>query len=184
MVDVMTPGDFETRLAAARSGDELGWQYLFRLVSGRVVGYLVSRGSPDPEAVAGDVFLDVVRSIDRFEGDADNFVSWVLTIAHRRMIDARRRTGRRPEIPAEHEDLERADGVDVEHIALGLEGAARARRLLDQLTPAQAEVISLRVYGELTMPEVAEHLGKPLTAVTSLQKRGFDRLRRLLAEPE
>ena len=62
-----------------------------------VVGFLVARGSPDPEGVAGDVFLDVVTSIRRFEGDRRGFVAWVMTIARRRMIDARRRGQRRPE---------------------------------------------------------------------------------------
>lgn len=176
--------EFQRRLDEALRGDEYAWQYLFRMVSGRVVAYLVSRGAPDPEAVAGDVFLDVVRSLRRFEGDARGFVSWVLTIAHRRMIDARRRHGRRKDIPAPVDDMDRPDPLDVEEHALGLVGAAEARRLLDQLTPDQADVISLRVYGELTMPEVAEHLGKPLTAVTSLQKRGFDRLKRLLTDEE
>lgn len=179
-----TATEFQTRLDAARRGDERGWQYLFRLVSGRVVAYLVSRGAPDPEAVAGDVFLDVVRSIRRFEGDERHFVSWVLTIAHRRMIDARRRAGRRAEILSEPADLERQTVADTEDPVLGLVGATRARQLLDRLTPDQADVIALRVYGELTMPEVAEHLGKPLTAVTSLQKRGFDRLKRILAEDD
>lgn len=176
--------EFAARLAAAREGDEYAWHGLFRLVSGRVVGYLISRGAPDPEGVAGDVFFEIVRSIDRFEGDERGFRSWVLTIAHRRMIDARRRHGRRDETPLPLDRLDRADGEDVEGAILHLAGAAEARRLLEHLTPAQADVVALRIYGELTLPEVAEHLGKPLTAVTSLQKRGMDRLRRLLESPD
>ncbi|MDX1692084.1 MAG: RNA polymerase sigma factor [Acidimicrobiia bacterium] len=175
--------DFQERLDQARAGDERGWQALFRLVSGRVVGFLVARGAPDPEAVAGDVFLDVVRSIRRFDGDERGFIAWVMTITRRRLVDARRASGRRAEDPTDPSDIESHDSADVEGEALGLASAAEARVLLDHLTPDQADVITLRVYGELTMPEVARELDKPLTAVTSLQKRALDRLRRLLDEP-
>jgi DNA-directed RNA polymerase specialized sigma24 family protein len=63
-------------------------------------------------------------------------------------------------------------------------GSARrrsARRLLAELTPDQADVLALRIYGDLSLPEVARTLGKPLTAVTSLQHRGLEALRKLLA---
>lgn len=180
------PPEFSARLAAAKAGDELAWRFLFRLVSGRVTAFLVARGAPDPEAVAGDAFLDIVRSIRRFRGDQRAFVSWCLTIAHRRLVDAYRATSRRPEAPTDPADLEEAEREDVEEIVLGLVGATRVRRLLDELTPDQADVLTLRIYGEMSLPEVADHLGKPLTAVTSLQYRGLEALRRHLGvgDPE
>ena len=175
-------GEFAARLDAARTGDELAWRWLFRLVSGRVVGFLVVRGAPDPEAVAGDTFLDIVRSIKRFRGDERAFVSWCLTIAHRRLVDAFRAASRRPETPTAPGDLDEPAREDVEETALGLVGAARVRHLLDRLTPDQANVLALRIYGEMTLPEVAERLKKPLTAVTSLQHRGLESLRRIIRE--
>jgi len=172
--------EFDARLAAAKAGDELAWRFLFRLVSGRVTAFLVARGVPDPEAVAGDAFFDIVRSIRRFRGDQRAFVSWCLTIAHRRMVDAYRAASRRPEIPADPAGLEEAGRENVEEIVLGLVGATGVRRLLDELTPDQADVLALRIYGEMTLPEVSDYLGKPLTAVTSLQHRGLEALRRHL----
>ena len=62
--------------------------------------------------------------------------------------------------------------------------ATRAKRLFEHLTADQTEVLALRIYGELTLPEIAHRLDKPLTAVTSLQHRGLQRLRRLLTESE
>ncbi len=176
--------DFGVILAEARRGDDRAWNELFRLVSGRVVAFLVSRRCPDPEGVAADVFADVVTSIRRFEGDERQFLSWTLTIAHRRMVDAIRVATRRPATVASSDDLEIADHADVEGEILGLEAAGAARDLLARLTPDQADVLTLRIYGELTLPEVASHLGKPLTAVTSLQHRGLEALRRILTGPE
>jgi len=174
--------DFDDILTHARRGDERAWNGRFRLVSGRVVGFLVSRRCPDPEGVAADVFADLVTSLRRFKGDERQFVSWTLTIAHRRMVDAIRAATRRPATSTPNEELDVPDRADVEGEILGLEGAAAARELLGRLTPDQADVLTLRIYGELTLPEVADHLGKPLTAVTSLQHRGLESLRRMLTE--
>jgi len=174
--------DFDVILADARRGDDRAWNELFRVVSGRVVAFLVSRRCPDPEGVAADVFVDLVTSIKRFKGDERQFVSWTLTITHRRMVDAIRAATRRPAIVAPSEELDMPDPADVEGEILGLEGAAAARELLERLTPDQADVLTLRIYGELTLPEVADHLGKPLTAVTSLQHRGLEALRRMLTD--
>jgi RNA polymerase sigma-70 factor (ECF subfamily) len=68
----------------------------------------------------------------------------------------------------------------VEREALGLIEAEAARRLLAELTPDQADVLALRIYGDLSLPEVARALAKPLTAVTSLQHRGLEALRKML----
>ena len=174
--------DFPTALAGAKRGDEKAWRDLFTIIAGRVMGFLVVRGVRDPEDVAGEVFTDVVRSLKRFKGDRRDFVAWTLTIAHRRMVDAIRTSVRRPEVPALAEHLDRPAPVDVEEAALGLVGADRARHLLARLTPEQADVLALRIYGELTLPEVARRLGKPLTAVTSLQHRALEALRRHLEE--
>ena len=172
--------DFSATLAAAKKGDERAWHQLFRVVAGRVVAFLVSRNTPEPEDVAAEVFADVVRSIRRFEGDRHAFVSWTLTIAHRRGVDAIRAAVRRSEVVAPPEDLDRADPGDVEREALGLIEAEAARRLLAELTPDQADVLALRIYGDLSLPEVARALAKPLTAVTSLQHRGLEALRKML----
>ncbi len=172
--------DFPAALAGAKHGDEGAWRDLFQIIAGRVVGFLVVRGVRDPENVAGEVFADVVRSLKRFKGDRRDFVAWTLTIAHRRMVDAVRSAVRRPEDPTPEDQLDRLDSVDVEATALGLVGADRARRLLGLLTTEQADVVALRIYGELTLPEVARRLDKPLTAVTSLQHRALEALRRHL----
>ena len=177
--------DFHDLVRRARRGDERAWTQLFGLISGRVVGFLVTRGTPDPEDVAAEVFADVVRSLKRFEGGQSEFISWTLTIAHRRRVDALRQRHRRPESPEPVEVLDTPDrDADVEASALGLVEAAAVRRLLDRLTPDQVDVLTLRIYGDLSLPEVAKTLDKPLTAVTSLQHRGLEALRRMLIPEE
>jgi RNA polymerase sigma-70 factor (ECF subfamily) len=52
------------------------------------------------------------------------------------------------------------------------------QRLLRVLTDDQRAVVQLRVFGELTSQEVADTIGKPLTAVKALYLRGLGALRR------
>jgi RNA polymerase sigma-70 factor (ECF subfamily) len=49
--------------------------------------------------------------------------------------------------------------------------------LLDQLPSAQAEVIRLRLYGELPLQEVAATVGCPLPTVKSRLRLGLQKLR-------
>lgn len=146
-----------------------------------MLGYLRAQRAPDPEDVLGEVFVEVVRSLHRFEGDEAGFRSWVFTIAHRRLIDARRAAGRRPADPAPTEELEPALPV-VDHDAVLLERASTEEvlALLDRLGEDQREVLLLRLVAGLTTAEVAEVTGRSTEAVKGLAKRGLARLRAIL----
>src|SRR6266545_5138463 len=91
----MSPERFSSLLEAAREGSEAAWLELYNGLAPVVLGYLRANSSPDPEDVLSEVFLQVARDIPRFEGDERGFRSWVFTIAHHRLIDARRADARR-----------------------------------------------------------------------------------------
>ena len=92
----MAPEQFQALLEAARRGNEAAWAEIYRDLSPAVLGYLRGSGAPEPEDILGEVFLEVARDVAKFEGDQRRFKAWVFTIAHHRLIDARRRVGRRP----------------------------------------------------------------------------------------
>src|SRR5690606_5119335 len=89
--------DAEAVLAAARRGDPEAWRRLYESVAGRVAGYLRTQGAEEPEDLTSEVFVAVVRNFSKFVGDEAQFRSWVFVIAHRRLIDERRRRARRHE---------------------------------------------------------------------------------------
>jgi RNA polymerase sigma factor (sigma-70 family) len=131
--------------------------------------------------VVGEVFLEVVRSLHRFEGDEAGFRAWVFTIAHRRLIDARRAATRRPADPTPTEDLEPAlPPVDGEMALFERASTEEVLALLDRLNADQREVLVLRLVGGLSTREVAEVTGRSPEAVKGLAKRGLARLRTLL----
>jgi RNA polymerase sigma factor (sigma-70 family) len=170
---------FEGQLAAARRGDAEAWSELYQDVAPLVVGYLRTQRLRDPEDVAGEVLLELVRGFERFEGDARGFRSWVLAIAHHRLLDARRREHRRPRlVAAETHDEAAADDVEAE--SLSSVALAELGPALGSLTDDQRTVLLLRVVGDRSIAEVADLLGKRPSAVKQLQRRAAGALRRAL----
>jgi RNA polymerase sigma factor (sigma-70 family) len=167
-------------LRAARRGDEQAWAELYDELAAPILGYLRSHGAPDPDDVLGEVLLQVVRGLPRFEGDEPGFRAWVFTIAHRRLQDAHRRRGRRPVSPASPTTLESAlPPVSCEAEAVTALSTNAVVELLGRLTDDQREVLILRVVGGLTVGEVARATGRTTEAVKALSKRGLARLRAL-----
>lgn len=186
----MVLGDgFDDVLSAAREGDEHALAELYRDLAPLVLGYLRGRGARDAEDVTSETFVAVVRNLGRFRGDEVQLRSWVLTIAHRRLIDERRRAGRRPEMAVDPEDLVHAAGKaagnssdDAEILALDRLATRDTLAFLDVLTEDQRAVVLLRLVADLPVEQVARVLGKRPGAVKTLQRRALARLARTLEE--
>ena len=177
----MTDEGFSTLLEAAREGSEPAWATIYRRLSPAVLGYLRSSNAPDPEDVLSEAFLQVARDLPHFEGDARQFRAWVFTIAHHRLLDARRADARRPVDPVpEPPEPAAAPQGDASEEALGRIGLETVQRVLAELSPDQRAVLLLRVVGGLTVDEVAHVLGKRAGAVKALQRRGLAAARRAL----
>ena len=176
----MTLERFKELLAAARGGDEGAWAEIFRELSPAVLGYLRSNSAPDPEDIVGEVFLQVARDVEGFEGDERRFRAWVFTIAHHRLIDARRYAARRPVDLVEEPPEPDAGADDAADQAMARMGADEVRRVLGRLTEDQRSVLMLRVIGDLTVDEVAKTIGKRPGAVKALQRRGLAAVKREL----
>jgi len=176
----MSAEQFTTLLAAARDGSDAAWQELYSGLAPVVLGYLRANGSPDPEDVLSEVFLQVARDIATFDGEEGGFRSWVFTIAHHRLIDARRHAARRPvELAAEPpEPADRAD--DAADLALARIGTEEVQRVLETLSPDQRAVLLLRVIGDMSIEDVAKAVGKRTGAVKALQRRGLAAIKREL----
>ena len=180
----MTLGpSFGAALEAAREGAPWAFEAIYRDLAPAVFGYLRGQGAIEPEDLASEVFVGVVRGLERFEGDERGFRAWVFSIAHRRMVDERRRRARsleEPTDPAEMSGLRARPLVgDVAEEVFGVLGSG-VRRAMTALTPDQRAVLLLRILADLSVAEVASILGKSQGAVKTLQRRGLRSLVRQL----
>lgn len=135
------------------------------------------------EDAVQDIFIDVWRSAGRYDPAVASETTFVATIARRRLIDRRRRMGRRPEREIEEEELVAADedaglrGVDVG------DEARIAAEALRQLRPDQRRVLTLSILGGLSHSQIASRTKLPIGTVKSHLRRGLERVRELM-EPE
>jgi RNA polymerase sigma-70 factor (ECF subfamily) len=141
--------------------------------------YLRYHAGAAAEDLASEVWLAVAGQLHRFDGSPQALRSLVFAIARRRVVDLRRWRARTvAAVPIESvEDPMGAGDTEAEGIAAASAGLDLAR-LLAGLTPEQADVVSLRVIGELDVAEVAAMLGKSPGAVRVAQFRALQRLRR------
>ena len=165
---------FASVLTAARAGADWAWGRIYADLSGSVIGYLRVHGAADPEDVAGEVFLQVVRDLPRFSGDERDFRAWVFTIVHRRLLDERRRRARKPTVPLP--DAHDPRGGDVGEDAHARLDRTRVLELLADLPEDQRAVLLLRILGDLTIEEIARVVDKRPGAVKALQRRGLRRV--------
>lgn len=126
------------------------------------------------------MFLAVFQGLARFDGGEAGFRSWVFTIAHRRLIDVRRRMARRPWSETADGELPDRQGGDVEQDAFAVIGSRQVQQWCSALPDAQREVLLLRVVGDLTVEQVAATVGRSPGAVKALQRRALAALRRRL----
>jgi RNA polymerase sigma-70 factor (ECF subfamily) len=180
---VASAENFATTLAAARTGAEWAWTALYRNLAPPVLGFMRARGATDAEDLTQEVFVAAVRGLSSFEGNEENFRSWIFVIAHRRLLDERRKHSRHPVDPTPMENFEAAGG-NVEDEAMESLESEQLRAVLSALPPLQRDALLLRIVGRLSAEEVGEIVGKSAGAVKQLQRRGLQALARLLAAAE
>jgi RNA polymerase sigma-70 factor (ECF subfamily) len=173
---------FAALVAAAKDGSDSAWTELLGPVAPKLVGYLRLRGSKDPEAAAGDVFVDVARRLGSFTGGRENFASWVFVIAHRRVIDEYRRDQVRPDEVHTEKPVEGGAVSSAEEEALLTLSGEAVADLLSDLTGPQRDAIYLRVVADLSVEETAKVMNRPVTSVKALQRRGLATLRRRIED--
>jgi len=139
---------------------------------------LCPRGA-DAEDVVQEIFITLWKSAARYDPAVASEATWVATVARRKLIDLRRKDGRRGAMA----EL----GVEVPSVALGqdelaerADEAARAKRALAELRPDQQRVLELAVVHGLTYEEIAAKLTLPLGTVKTHARRGLMRVRELL----
>lgn len=166
-------GTFDDVLRRAQSGDGQAFADIDRVLGGRIMAFIASRGVEDPGGLTNEVFLGAFRSIDSFSGNEAAFVGWVFRIARNKIIDEHRYRKRRPETvvasSVEHKFLE----PSAEDAALADVELSEAFALLDGLTEDQREIVLMRVVSGLSFAEIGQSLGKRTGAIKAAYRRAI-----------
>ena len=133
------------------------------------------------EDAVQEAFLTIWRTASRFMPERGKASTWILTLVHRRAVDAVRREQRRRADTLE-EAAEPSVGGAEEDAFLHLQ-RERVQSALRRLPDAQREALELAYYGGFSQSELAERLGQPLGTIKSRMFGGLSRMRELLGEP-
>ncbi|HEX6229791.1 MAG TPA: sigma-70 family RNA polymerase sigma factor [Solirubrobacterales bacterium] len=181
-----TPSE-EARLAARlRERDPEALRTLYerfgRITFGFLVNALGDRAAA--EDVQQQVFLEVWQRADRYDPSRGKLLTWVMTIARSRAIDHLRRRVPEPLDPDVAAIAAESGGPQSDQQIEQLAEQWRVRELLDRLPKAEAELLRLRFYRELSQSEIAERDGIPLGTVKTRMFSGLRRLRELIDEED
>ncbi|TMM14804.1 MAG: sigma-70 family RNA polymerase sigma factor [Actinobacteria bacterium] len=133
------------------------------------------------EDAVQEAFISVWRTAARFVPERGKASTWILTLVHRRAVDAVRREQRRRADSLDRASEPLGSGAD-EDAWLRLQ-RERVQEALRQLPDVQREALELAYYGGFSQSELAERLGQPLGTIKSRMFAGLARMRELLGDP-
>ncbi len=140
---------------------------------------------PAAEEIVQEVFLTVWRKGATFDPERGTLRSWLLQIAHFRIINELRARSRRPQVEPDP-DGRALDGLidsasDVEEQAWLAYEREALRAALDALPQPQRQAVSLAFLQDFTHEQVASALNLPLGTAKTRIRAGVQKLRLSLA---
>ena len=137
-------------------GDSRAFEALYDELSSAVFG-LARRVVRDParaEDVTQEVFLEVWRKAARFDSALGKAKTWVMTIAHRRAVDAVRRneSQKRQDVKSMPDEVSHDEPADT---LIAAEEHGAVRECMETLTDLQLESVRLAYFNGYTYSEVA-----------------------------
>lgn len=161
-------------------GDTVAFEELFRRHEAKAFAFFSKRTHSPQRAqdLYQELFLRLHRSRTSYDPNRP-FRPWFFQIATRLVVDDYRRAFRKHETPMGEREMASSD-VDSQHRLAHIEEVAQ---LLGELSPEERHVlVSAKVEG-ISYVELADDLGKSVSAVKKVASRAMQRLRRSPCPP-
>lgn len=188
----MNERQFEEAVARMVQGDKSGLKEIYESYVGYIyrIIYEVLQSKENAEDVTSEFFIRLWNRADQFK-PGNGHRGYLATMARNMAVDFLRKY-KKEELTALLQDLgsgpeeeERTDpgyfkenteaGSEVEQKVLGEMTVSQA---LETLKPAERQIVSLKVLGELTFKEIAEYMEIPMGTVTWKYQNAMKKLRR------
>lgn len=163
-------------IAAAKAGEWDALSYLYSRYADDVCRFVQSivRDRHEAEDITHDVFVKLIRAIQKYEEREVPFAAWIMRVARNAALDHVRS---RRQIPVEEVWISEDD-----RDRTAFEYTQALKAALAELPESQREVLVLRHIGGLSPTEIAERLGKTEASIQGLHHRGRAALKRSLRE--
>jgi RNA polymerase sigma-70 factor (ECF subfamily) len=169
----------------AQHRDRAALEELYLLHFDRIYSYLhMSVGNRhDAEDLTTQTFLKMLEAIGKFRFQAAPFSAWLFRIAHNLAMDhfrANKRWQPEEEVPEPEPD----EATSAEAGAFESIGRRSMLELIENLSPEQQQVLTLKFVFNFANAEAATILGKTEGAIKSLQHRALVTLQKQIEHRE
>jgi RNA polymerase sigma-70 factor (ECF subfamily) len=169
----------------AQRGERQALEELYLIHFDRIYSYLhVSVGNRhDAEDLTTQTFLKMLESIGRFRWQSAPFSAWLFRIAHNLAMDhfrARRRWQPEEEVP----EPAGSEEPSAELQAMQSIGRQSMMELIQDLSPEQQQVLTLKFVFNFANADVATILEKTEGAIKSLQHRALASLQKQIEQQQ
>lgn len=165
----------------AQNEDLSAFGELYDLYYKKVYSYAYYRlnSSEDAEDIAAQTFLKALEALKSYDKEKSAFITWLITITSRLIIDLYRSRGRSLEVPIGPVEGD-TTGYDMEDDVVERLSSQFVRDALRHITEEQRQVILLKFGMHLQNGEIALIMDKTEGAVKALQHRALGNLKRVV----
>lgn len=185
----MNDQQFEKAVARMVQGDKTGLREIYEAYIGYIyrIIFEVLQNKENAEDVTSDFFIKLWDRADQFK-PGNGHKGYLAAMARNMAIDFIRKH-RKEELTALLQDIEagpeeespgkysggREEESEVEQQVIQ---DMTVQEALDRLKPGERQIVSLKIFGEMTFKEIAEAMGIPMGTVTWKYQNAMKKLRR------
>ncbi|AUC79717.1 RNA polymerase subunit sigma-24 [Nonlabens sp. MB-3u-79] len=143
-------------------GNEKGIEILITRHKQRIYSFIFSKvlDRDITEDIFQDTFIKVIRTLKRGKyNEEGKFLPWVMRIAHNLVIDHFRRNKRMPKFQSRNDfdifDVISDGEESMEYEMITSQMHEDVRRLIEELPEDQKEVLTMRIFKEMSFKEIA-----------------------------
>ena len=135
--------------------------------------------SADAEDAVQEIFIEIWSNADRFDSDKGSEVTFIATIARRRLIDRLRKNTRTPGSELYDEEIASQNPETSSGILENAE-VQNVVRVLGDMPEEHREILAMSIYEGYSHSEIAEIMHIPLGTVKTRVRRGLMHIREQL----
>jgi RNA polymerase sigma factor (sigma-70 family) len=168
-------------------GNEKGIEILITRHKQRIYSFIFSKvlDRDITEDIFQDTFIKVIRTLKRGKyNEEGKFLPWVMRIAHNLVIDHFRRNKRMPKFQSRNDfdifDVISDGEESMEYEMITSQMHEDVRRLIEELPKDQKEVLTMRIFKEMSFKEIAAATNVSINTALGRMRYALINLRKVI----
>lgn len=169
------------------SGNEAALESLIKRNQSRIFGFIYSKvGDRDlADDIFQDTFIKVIRTLkSNAYNEEGKFLPWVMRIAHNLIVDHFRHNKKMP-LYRETEEFSifsvmTDDSLTIENKLISDQVTKDLRQLVEELPEDQKEVLTMRLYQDMSFKEISEATGVSINTALGRMRYAVINLRKVI----